>query len=103
MKKREEIVEVVYQALRELNEQLTPESQIVLSPETVLVGSNGGLDSLGIINLIAGVEQAVQDKFGVTITLFAEDPASTDMDAWATVGSLADHLESVVNSKMSHS
>jgi acyl carrier protein len=44
---KEELIDIIYQSLEEVNEQLPNEKQIQKSPDATLVGRTGGLDSLG--------------------------------------------------------
>jgi acyl carrier protein len=58
----------VYDALDIINDQ-NEEFRIEKSRETVLFGKGGGLDSLGLVNLIIAIEQNIEDEFDVNITI----------------------------------
>jgi len=63
----------------------------------ILYGKNGALDSLGLVNLIVGVEQAVEDKCGCSITLADERALSQENSPFTTVNSLAEYLSVLLN------
>ena len=87
---KEELIDIIYQCLGEVNEQLPNDQQIQKSPDATLVGGAGGLDSLGFVNFIALVEEKCAHKYGITVSLME---ASSDEDAaLENVGSFADSL-----------
>ncbi|NJM56026.1 MAG: acyl carrier protein [Verrucomicrobiae bacterium] len=96
MKTRQEILDVLFHALEELNDLLPPEGRLPVAENTALISAQGGLDSLGVVNFIAAVEQGLQDRLGVAVTL-APEPSPSSSDPWVTVGALADHLLARVN------
>ena len=64
--------------------------------DTTIYGNDSRLDSLGLINLIVAVEQNVEDKFDITITLADERAMSQEISPFRTVGSLADYIEMIL-------
>jgi acyl carrier protein len=66
------VVEVIYSAVDDLNEILDPEERLSKSPDEVLIGKDARLDSLGLVNLIVLVEERIQQRFNVSITLVDE-------------------------------
>jgi acyl carrier protein len=87
---------VIFDVLDELNEQLPPRQQLAKADSTVLAGEQAGLDSLGLVNLMALLEQRIETEFQTAISLiegpFVED-ASTHL---ANVGSLIRYLASAI-------
>lgn len=70
-------------AITELNELLPPDHQLQLAAGTPLASS---LDSLGVVNLLLGVERFVEEGAGVSVSLMdllEADPGSSPL---ATVG-----------------
>ena len=65
----EKIIQSIYSAIDEINQQLPVEQRLDKSIDMVLLGSSGRLDSLGIINLIVLTEQEVEKKLGAKIIL----------------------------------
>ncbi|PYK45394.1 MAG: hypothetical protein DME46_04360 [Verrucomicrobia bacterium] len=88
--KKEELLDIIYQSLDEVNEQLPNEARIQKSPDAALVGGDGGLDSLGVVNFVALVEEKCARKYGIALSL--TDTPSEDDDALEDVGKFADFL-----------
>jgi acyl carrier protein len=87
---KDELLDIIYQSLGEVNEQLPSDEQIQKSPHAVLVGRAGGLDSLGFVNFIALVEEKCARKYGISLSLV--DTFSHEGDALENVGRFADSL-----------
>jgi acyl carrier protein len=66
---KDELVDIIYQSLEEVNEQLPSDAQLRKSLDTTLVGRPGGLDSLGFVNFVALVEEKCADKYGISFPL----------------------------------
>ena len=88
----EQVLRVVYGAIDEVNPQLPAERRLKKSPDTALFGHAGALDSLGLVNLIVAVEQAVEDELGVPVALADEKAMSQNASPFRTVGTLADYV-----------
>jgi acyl carrier protein len=87
---KEELIGIIYESLEEVNEQLPDEQRIQKSPDAILVGQAGGLDSLGFVNFIALVEEKCAHRYGITFSLM--EASSFKEDALENVGRLADSL-----------
>ena len=72
------LLDIIYQSLDEVNEQLPSDQRIQKSPDTILVGRAGGLDSLGFVNFVALVEEKCAHQYGITVSLME---ASSSGDA----------------------
>lgn len=90
------IRQTVFSVLDELNEQLPAGQQLAKSDTTVLVGQQGVLDSLGLVNLIALLEQRVESDFHTSISLIDEDLMSDASSHFADVATLTQYLASVL-------
>ena len=58
----DKILKTVCRAIEEINETLSPEQRLELSPHCILYGEGSILDSMGLVNLIVAVEQQLQDE-----------------------------------------
>jgi acyl carrier protein len=96
---RTQVRDALYEAVDEVNELLPPEEQIAKSPETVLFGSTGRLDSLGLINLIVAVEKRVAARFHVSITLADEKAMSQKHSPFQTMASLIQYVTQILETK----
>ena len=86
----EELIDIIYESLQEVNEQLPSEGQIQKSLDSTLVGRTGGLDSLGFVNFVASVEEKCAHKYGITVSLM--EASSSEDAALENVRSFADSL-----------
>ena len=97
MNQKEQVVQAVYGAIDEVNQLLAKELQLEKSPETVVVGRGGKLDSLGIVNLIVATEARFAEEFGVTLNLADKMAMPGDKSPLETVGALTDYIGSLLN------
>jgi acyl carrier protein len=87
------IIEIIYNSIDELNEQLKNDMKLEKSTETKLIGSNIKLDSLGIVSLLVTIEQNIEDEFDVSITIADEKAMSQKRSPFRTIGTLADYID----------
>ena len=99
MPNNEKFLEAVMEAIDELNGQLPKEEKLDKSPDTVLFGSGGSLDSLGLISLVTTVEQQIEERFGITATLLEDIDLPENDNPFRTVSSLADYVASILEKK----
>lgn len=60
------------------------------SSESKLYGEGGALDSMALVNLIADVEEAVDEEYGAAIALADEKAMSAKNSPYRSVASLAE-------------
>ncbi len=87
---RESLEYLILEALRGLDRGDGVETAI-LDGDTPLFGSEGVLDSLGLVSLIVAVEQGIEDRFGMGVTLADEKALSQRHSPYRTVRTLADY------------
>ena len=97
MENKEKILDAVYDAVREINDQIGEDQQLALSKDTIFVGDGSRLDSIGLINLIVTVEQNIEDIFDISLTLADEKALSQEQSPFRTVGSLVEYVELLIN------
>ncbi len=87
---RDRIIKLVYESITELNEQRDPALRLKCAPTSL--GGSSGLDSLSMVNLIALIEEKVEEAFNRTLVLFdsTEDDTSNPLES---VGTLAEFIE----------
>lgn len=88
----DEVLQIIYSSISDLNLQLPPTKRIVLSPDTVLFGAGSTLDSLGLANFIVITEQRLEDRFGFRIDLTQDDPFSPNSGHFRSVQSLTTYV-----------
>src|SRR5437773_12578381 len=89
----ENVQRIVDQAIDRLNELLDPENALVKSSDTILLGPDGKLDSMGFVNLVVALEEGLKSGLGLDLSLMDELYAD---EQWSerglTVGSLVSLL-----------
>jgi acyl carrier protein len=89
---RKDAYEIVIESLNEVFAQTgTPVPQSLVE-DTVLVGNDPVLDSLGVVQLIVEVEQRVEQRHDIAITLANDKAMSARNSPFRTIGVLTDHV-----------
>ena len=65
---------------------------IPASPETVLLGAGGAVDSLGLVRLVMAIERQVEDDFDRAVSLTDEKAMSQRNSPFRSVGALVEYL-----------
>jgi len=87
---RSEIVSIVFHAIDEVNAQL--HLQVPKDAGVPLVGNDAYLDSLGFINFLASVEETLQDRLGVQLSLSEETADAGGRDRFTSVDALVEYI-----------
>ena len=93
----EDILGMVYTALDESDAQSLNGGPVEKTPEAPLLGSDKGVDSLTIVNLVVAIEEQIQKRMGKTVVLVDEDSMALQEHPFRTVGTLAAYVEKVVH------
>ncbi|MBT6295730.1 MAG: hypothetical protein HOJ14_04130, partial [Nitrospina sp.] len=64
MTELEKILNCIYEAVDEVNEQLPDGQKLEKSPDTVLFGESGKLESIDLVNVLVATEDSVEEEFG---------------------------------------
>ena len=83
---------IVADAVAELNLQRSAEDQIGKDPHALLFGPGGSLDSLGLVQLIAGVENGVEDTSGQRVNLADEALLESAENPFRSIEALCAYL-----------
>jgi len=94
---RKDILDCIFDAIDAINESKEQEDRLKKTEQTILFGRDGKLDSLGLVNLIVSVEQAVSDETGLDITLADERAMSQESSPFKTVGTLCGYIVLLIN------
>ena len=87
----QELVDLIVDAARELAEQEAVERDGELDADTALFGEGGLLDSMGLVSLVIAVEQAIEERYDLSIGLADEKALSQKNSPYRTVRTLADY------------
>lgn len=96
MIERSQAYEIVVASLNEVFVQNGMPAAENITEETVLVGKDAVLDSLGVVSLIVEVEQRVESGHNVSVTLANDKAMSQKNSPFRTVGVLTDHVVAMV-------
>ncbi len=86
------VIDIIYRALRALNEELDADKQVPLAPQTRLFGPEATLDSLSLVSVIVDVEAAVADELGKSVSLTDDEAMSQEVSPFSSVDTLADYI-----------
>ena len=89
----EQIRQAVQAACEQAGEPLPLEH---LTEDTRLFGAKGVLDSMGLTTVIVDVEQTLNDRFGLALTLADERAMSQKNSPFRSIQSLADYILTLV-------
>src|SRR5262249_4231602 len=90
---RDRALQLVYDAIDAINPQLPQPRRLRKTPETVIVGPSGSLDSLAIINFVLTLEERASDAVGAPVQLLDDTALIAENSPFRTVDALARHLE----------
>ena len=94
------IIEIIIQQVEEVNEELTSKIPLEQGGEAPLFGGDGVLNSLMLVTLIVGVEQAVEDELDAVLTLADEKAMSQKSSPFRTIKSLAEYVEKCIKGEI---
>lgn len=86
------VEKLIFDAIEEMNTDIENKIPLDKGNNTPLFGKKGVLDSLGLVNLVVSVEAAIEDEFGVTVTIADERAMSQKNSPFKTIGTLADYI-----------
>lgn len=89
---RDKVNKIVCDALVSIGESTQDATLTQPQEDMRLYGNKGAMDSVGIVMLIAEVEELVDDEFGVEITLADERAMSQKTSPFRSVKSLVDYV-----------
>lgn len=93
----QQIMKIIFDAIDEINEQLSDEQKLAKSNDMILFGESGKLDSLGLVNLIVATEQKLEEQYDVSITLADEKAMSQKNSPFRTVNTLAEYITKLID------
>jgi len=96
MTEREKILNSIYGALDEVNEQLPDDQQLEKSPDTVLLGESGKIESIDLVNILVATEENVEEAFGVPLSITDERAVSEKNSPFTTIGTLCDFITNLL-------
>lgn len=92
----EEVLDCVYAAIDEANEDRQDLPPLEKSPDTTIFGSDSKLDSLGFINFLVALEEVAERELGVPIVLSDERSLAEEPSPFESVRSLVAYMEKLL-------
>ena len=68
-----------------------------LNDDSPIFGTKGNLDSLGLVSLLVNLEQNIEDKYGIPITIADEKAMSLKNSPFRTINTLSEYLNGIIN------
>jgi D-alanine--poly(phosphoribitol) ligase subunit 2 len=88
------ILDLVMQAIAELNPTLPDPVKVESGEAAALYGRTGVLDSLALVTLVVALEQLIEEEYDVSVALADERAVSQSSSPFRTIGSLASYAAS---------
>jgi acyl carrier protein len=90
---RAAILGAVLEAIRDANAVLPPDALLEVSADATLLEASGGLDSLGLVQLLVAVETRCRSAVGRAVILTDAIVAPPERSPFRTVRTLVAHIE----------
>ncbi len=86
------ITSTIMNCVTQLNKQLAVGDRLGTSPDTILMGDGGTLDSLGLITLFVNIEQELASRHGLSCPLLDTATSEENPDEMRTIGQLVEWI-----------
>lgn len=83
---------IIFQALKNVNDERGPAEQLDIGPNTILFGADAALDSLSLVSVIVDVEAAISDASGAEISLTDDRAMGQAVFPFADVSTLTTYI-----------
>lgn len=91
------IEQLVLGLLTRMNDDLPAAERVIWDGSTPILGDGGMLDSLGMANFLVQVEEAVEDEFGISLSLSDQDLMELFEESSLTVSDFSSSLNRKLN------
>jgi acyl carrier protein len=88
----ERIIQLILEALASVNELLPANKRIPATVDGVLYGRRGRLDSLGLVRLLATIEQLIEEEYSISINFGEDIDRLQKIRPFKTIKTLADYV-----------
>ena len=85
------LTEILFPAVDEAKRAIPSAASLARSAESPLFG-DGGLDSMGLVRFIVIVEERIQDRTNIELTLASDKAMSRKSSPFKTRGTLAEYI-----------
>lgn len=94
-----QIVTLIKQCIENLPRDNGEEGFENVTAQSSLFGKDGLLDSIGLVSLVVAVEHAIEDEFGIVLSLADERALSRRNSPYRTIASLADYAAELIQAE----
>ena len=101
MPDQDRITKAIFLAVDKVNTQLPKGIKLEKSPDAVLYGTTGVLESLDFVTFIMEIEEQIQGEFGVDLMITDENLLSKEKSPFSTLGTLTEYLTKVLEEQES--
>jgi acyl carrier protein len=92
MLNKDAVQAIIFQALKNINDERDPGEQLVVDLDTSLFGADAVLDSLSLVSVIVDVEAAISDASGRDVVLTDDRAMSQELSPFSDVSSLTTYI-----------
>jgi hypothetical protein len=92
MSKKDAVENIIFEALKTLNQERGPVEQIDIGPGTALFGPDAVLNSLELVSVMVDIETLAADKFGQPINLTDDKAMGRDPVPFVSVSALTPYI-----------
>lgn len=93
---KEEIKNILKNAIEELNEQLDENEKISFNDETRFIGSKACLSSINFVTLITIIEELIEDKFDKSVHLVNEKAFSSKRSPFYSIETFIEYIDELL-------
>jgi acyl carrier protein len=97
---QDRIRDILFEAVKEANVELPPDSRLPLSIDTVLFGVDGRLDSIGLVSFVLSVEERLHDAFPYPLSLSDERAMSQRNSPFRSLRTLQTYVVALLEEHM---
>ena len=92
-----DLLPLIQKCMHEIGKEQDIELPRDVSADTGLFGSDGLFDSMGLVSLVVAVEEAIEDQYGVSISLADQRAMSQKRSPFRSIGSLAEYAGRLID------
>jgi len=94
---QEDVLKIIKDEIRRLNEDLDYESLEHVDNSTLIFGGFDSIDSLSLIQLLTSIEKSIQNTVGIEISLADEEAMARKISPYENVQNLLDFALERIN------
>lgn len=99
MSDRDRVLNAIREGFRQVNRRLDEKERLEFTETAPLFGEEGQLDSLGLVNLVVAVEEALEKEFELALSLADERALSARRSPFRDVSTLTDYALTLLDER----